>query len=618
MSALDELVAVSRRIGADSSLVLHGGGNTSVKTTELDVHGEPVEVLWVKGSGWDLATIEPAGFAPLRLDAVRRLADLDELSDAEMVNQLRCSLLDASAPTPSVEAILHAILPGRFVLHSHADAILALTNTPTGEERIRELYVERTVVIPYVMPGFDLARETTKLVAGRDCAAVVLMNHGVFTWDETADVALDQMYEMIAAANEASGYFRTAVHRPTPAVEPVALAEIRRDVSDAAGEPMIVTRHVDQDILAFLHHDLARVSQQGPATPDHVIRTKRLPLVGRDVEAYAAAYRSEFERLGNDDLQMLDPAPRVVLDPEFAMLTCGRTAADADIAADVYRHTIDVIMRAEAHGGYRALPAEDIFAVEYWELEQAKLKRAGELPPLAGQVALVTGSASGIGRACVEALEAAGGATIGLDLADGVDVTKPEAVEEAISAGVARYGGIDIAVVSAGVFGTAAPIAELDMDNWRSTMAVNADAVASLFSAVHPFLCLAPRRGRVVVVGSKNVAAPGSGAAAYSASKAAVTQLARVAALEWASDGITVNVVHPDAVFDTGLWSDDLIAERAAHYGMTPDEYRTRNLLGAEVCSTDVAAAVLALVDGTFPRTTGAQIPIDGGNERVV
>jgi NAD(P)-dependent dehydrogenase (short-subunit alcohol dehydrogenase family) len=299
---------------------------------------------------------------------------------------------------------------------------------------------------------------------------------------------------------------------------------------------------------------------------------------------------------------------------------------------DIYRHTMKVIADAEDLGGFQSLSEAELFDVEYWELEQAKLARPGTAPPFTGEIALVTGAASGIGRACAAALLHAGAAVVGVDRNPEVkatfdgeawlglecDVTDERAVGGAIDETTTRFGGLDMLVLNAGVFSPDAPLADLDLAEWRRTMAVNLDANAALLHAAHPCLRAAPRQGRVVVVGSKNVRAPGPGAAPYSASKAAVTQLARVAALEWGNDHIRVNVVHPDAVFDTAIWSDDVLAERAAHYGMTVDEYRNKNVLGTEVTSDDVARMVVAMCGPAFAKTTGAQVPVDGGNERVI
>jgi len=399
---------------------------------------------------------------------------------------------------------------------------------------------------------------------------------------------------------------------------------------------MVVRGHTDQRTMGFIGHpELGTISQRGTVTPDHVIRTKPWPLLGRDVDGFVRRYGEYVESHGaGRDLQRLDPAPRVILDPELGMCCVGVTPGDADVAADIYRRTMEVILDGEALGGYRPAPIADLFEVEYWDLEQAKLRRRGAPPPFAGQVALVTGAASGIGRACAAGLMAEGAAVVGLDLDPGIgarfdgpnwlgvqaDVTDGAAVDAAFDAATTRFGGLDVLVLNAGVFPPSARISSLDPEVWRRAMAVNVDANVALLRAAHPLLALAPEpdRGRVVVIGSKNVPAPGPGAAAYSASKAALTQLARVAALEWGSDGVRVNVIHPNAVFDTAVWSDGVLAERAAQYGISVDEYRAGNVLRAEVSSADVARLCVAMCGPAFARTTGAQVPVDGGNERVI
>jgi NAD(P)-dependent dehydrogenase (short-subunit alcohol dehydrogenase family) len=325
---------------------------------------------------------------------------------------------------------------------------------------------------------------------------------------------------------------------------------------------------------------------------------------------------------------MLDPAPRVILDPELGLCALGRTVRDAGIAADIYRHTIDIILRAEALGGWRALPAQDMFDMEYWELQQAKLKKAG--PPLlfTGEVALVTGAASGIGKACADSFLKRGAAVVGLDLTPqparpgfcGItcDLTNEAQVRDALEQAVRAFGGLDMLVLNAGIFPKGRPIAELDSEQWRKVMAINLDATFAFMRAGHPLLKLAPRGGRVAVIGSKNVPAPGPGVAAYSASKAAVNQLARVAALEWGADGIRVNSLHPNMVFDTAIWTPEVLAARAQHYGLTVEQYKTNNVLHVEVCSRDVAELAAELCGPLFAKTTGAQIAVDGGNERVI
>ncbi len=623
---LAQRVYTSRLLGRDSTLVLHGGGNTSVKVRETNIFGDAEEILYVKGSGWDLETIEAAGFAPCRMAHLLRLAELPELSDTQMARELRVCLTNPGAPAPSVEAILHAVLPHKFVDHTHADALISLTNTPTGEKRIREVYGDRVVVIPYVMPGFKLSRLCAQLFpkqAGPNTIGMVLMNHGLFSFGSTAKESYERMIELVTVAERVT----QAVGLPAvPArLARTEIAALRREVSTVAGFPVIMGVHPN----GFARHpDVATISQQGPATPDHVLRTKRVPLVGRDVPAYAAAYRQYFETHGNKSLTMLDPAPRVILDPDLGLCAIGRTAKDAAIVEDIYRHTINIILWATALGGWQALPAQDIFDVEYWDLEQAKLKQPGAPLVFAGEVALVTGSASGIGKACVEAFLKRGAAVVGLDLSPqparpgfcGVtcDLTNETLVLAALEQGVRAFGGLDMLVLNAGIFPKAVPIAGMTTEHWRKVMQINLDANFMLLRECHPLLKLAPRGGRVVIIGSKNVPAPGPGVAAYSASKAAMNQLARVAALEWGQDRIRINSLHPNAVFDTGIWTDEVLAARAKSYGLSVEEYKTNNVLGVEVKSRDVAELAAELCGPLFAKTTAAQIPVDGGNERVI
>ncbi|CAN5238124.1 bifunctional aldolase/short-chain dehydrogenase [soil metagenome] len=634
---LDQCVYGSRLLGSDPALVLHGGGNTSVKAAFPDITGAAVDALWVKGSGWDLATIEVAGFTPLRLARLLDLLELDLLSDPDMMRELSAARLDPQAPQPSVESLLHAFLPYPAVQHTHADVIVTLTNLKDGAAKIREVFGDRVVVIPYVMPGFDLARAVRDMWLGSaDVTGMVLLNHGLFTFGDTTREAYERHVELISRAESYLDDKAPLSFSDSPALaqpNPIDVVEMRQEISRAAGAPMIVSLDNTPTVAHFVRRpDLDSLARRGPLAPDHVIRTKRLPLVGRDVEGFVDEYIEYFAANQNATerpLEMLDPVPRVVLDPAWGMLAVGRTTADAAIAADIYHHTMPVLERAEDHlGGYVALSPEDLFACEYWDLEQAKLRRSVAPPEFTGMVALVTGSASGIGRACVEELLGRGAAVIGLDVSQQentnaflgltVDVTDAAAQLAALASGIERFGGIDIAVVGAGVFGSTQTVATLDLSQWDRVMEVNVRGVASLFRDLHPILSLSPVGGRVVVIASRNVTAPGKGAASYSASKAALTQLARVAALEWAETGTRVNIVHPDGVFDTSLWTEELVNSRAAAYGLTADEYKRRNLLGTEVSSATVATIVADLCSDRFRATTGAQIPIDGGHERVI
>ena len=637
-------VYTSRLLGRNPALVLHGGGNTSVKIKEKNLLGEEETLLYVKGSGWDLETIEAAGFSPVRLDHLLKLARLKSLSDPQMVNELRTHMTRASAPTPSVEAILHACLPYKYVDHTHADAVITVTNTDGGLKRIKEIYGDSVVIVPYVMPGFDLARlcaERFAADAGPQTRGMVLMNHGIFSFGETAKESYERMIELVSRAEE---YLekRKAWHLPAPKAKTATvparkdIAVLRREISEAAGFPVILAVHAGSAGLAFANRkDIGKISQRGPATPDHVIRTKRVPLVGRDVPAYVKSYKQYFAKHASkakEPMTMLDPAPRVVLDKELGVCAVGRSAKDAAIVFDIYEHTMEIIQRAELLGGWKALPAKDIFDVEYWDLEQAKLKGGGKPPVFVGEVALVTGAASGIGKACVESLLNRGAAVVGLDIQPAIetlfnhkdylglrcDVTDEFQIQQALERAVRAFGGLDMLVLNAGIFPAGCRIDALSTHEWNKVMRINLDSNLVFMREAHPLLKLAPKGGRVVIIGSKNVPAPGPGAAAYSASKAALNQLARVAALEWGGDNIRINSLHPNAVFDTGIWTEQVLKARAKHYGLTVEQYKTNNVLKTEVRSRDVAELAAEMCGPLFAKTTAAQVPVDGGNERVI
>ena len=640
--ALSMRVYSSRLLGAEPSLVLHGGGNTSVKATGADPFGTTHDVLYVKGSGWDLATIEPQGFAPVRLDLLQRLAELPSLADSALMRAQRSALLDPGAPDPSIEAVLHAMIPFAYVDHTHADAVVAITNTPGGAEQARAAFGPRVLLVPYVMPGFKLARAVGDLTRSIDwdgCDGLILLGHGIFTWGSSARASYDAMIRLVTAAEEylaAQGAFRSVRRSECRGEDLVTLARVRRDVSALAGRPLVARLNQSAEACGFAGHErVDSIAARGPVTPDHIIRTKRVPLIFGDdssdaVHSYGAAYGDYFRRHADDSLTMLDPAPRWAVWRDRGVIAFGPTVADANVVQDIAEHTAAVIQWAEALGGWCALSEADLFAVEYWELEQSKLRKRGSGRPLDGRVAIVTGAASGIGRAVARELSRQGAAVVGADLRDIprddvtppgrhliCDVTDAAAVTRAVAETVRQFGGLDILVSNAGVFPKSARIEEMEEALWQDALAINLTSHQRVLRACIPYL----RHGidpSVVVIGSKNVPAPGLGQAAYSASKAGLTQLARVAAIELASDGIRVNVLHPNAVFDTGAWTPEVLAARAAAYGVSVDSYKRNNLLGVEVNAHDVALAVAALVGPSFRRTTGAQIPIDGGNDRVI
>jgi rhamnose utilization protein RhaD (predicted bifunctional aldolase and dehydrogenase)/NAD(P)-dependent dehydrogenase (short-subunit alcohol dehydrogenase family) len=641
---LEQRVYTSRLLGRDTSLVLHGGGNTSVKLTEPNLFGEPVDLLYVKGSGWDLASIEAAGFAPVRMEHLLQLSRLPELSDSQMANELRVATIRADAPSPSVEAILHAILPHKFVDHTHSDALASIIDLPSARERLSEIYGDQIVLIPYVMPGFALSRACAEIfpkLVTKNTIGLVLLKHGIFSFGATAKESYDRMIELVDLAERYlqrhNAWQITYQKSSSPASQVRSdIASLRSEIAKVAGKPMILSLHDETKFLAFAgRKDLDVIATRGPATPDHVIRTKRIPLLGRNVQQYAQAYRDYFDIMASRSqrpLQMLDPAPRIVLDPQLGMISVGKSAEEAAVAGELYEHTIDVISRAVVLDAWEPVTPGEAFDVEYWELEQAKLGKAGSSKPLTGEVALVTGAGSGIGKACAEELMQRGAAVVALDINPAIvsqskkksflgiqcDIADETALETALETAARRFGGLDIMILNAGIFPSTKRIEDLDLATWHRTMRVNLDANLSLLRLAHPLLQLAPNGGRVVINASKNVPAPGPGQAAYSTSKSALTQLARVAALEWGQDKIRVNVVHPNAVFDTGLWTPEVLQQRAASYGLSVDDYKRNNVLGAEVTSRIVAGVIVELCGPTFCATTGAQIPIDGGNDRVI
>ncbi len=635
-------VYTSRLLGQEPNLVLQGGGNTSVKMNITDLFGESEEVLYIKGSGWDLATIEKQGFAPVKLDLLKRMAELKHLSDTAMVKNQRAAMTDPSAPNPSVEAILHAIIPFKFVDHTHADSVVAISNTPNGAARINEIYGPDVLIVPYVMPGFILARkvfEMTRDIDWQRLKGIVLLHHGVFTFADDARTSYTQMIRLVTKAENYLKKKKAAAHFTTKNVKEdlLQLAEIRQIVSRVRGNAVIAKWNPGDRQIAFANHPKAgEIALRGPLTPDHVIRTKRIPVIigpdpQKDIERFTKDYYQYFKRHANAGLKPLDPVPRWAVWSAYGTIALGTTLDEASIINDITEHTIDAILTAEKLGGWEALPENDIFEVEYWELEQAKLNKNAKAPAFQGKIAIVTGAASGIGKACVETLRAQGAVVAALDIDPAItkffkqpeifgivcDVTKPNEIKKTVDATVHRFGGLDILVSNAGIFPPSATIAQMDQTTWQKSIDINLTSHQALMKACIPYLELGIDPA-VVIIASKNVPAPGPGAGAYSVAKAGLTQLARVAALELAAKNIRVNVVHPNQVFDTAIWTPKVLEARAKHYKMSVSEYKTNNLLKTEITSKDVANLVCAMAGPVFGKTTGAQVPIDGGNERVI
>ncbi len=634
----------SRLLGQEPALVQHGGGNTSVKASRLNLFGEREELLYVKGSGWDLATIEPQGFSPVKMDVLLRMARLETLSDGDMVREQKAAMTNPSAPAPSVEAILHAIIPYKFVEHTHSDAVVTMTNTPNGEKFAREVFGEKVLFVPYVMPGFVLARkvfELTRDVKWENYEGMVLLNHGIFTFHDDARIAYENMIRLVTKAEEflAKRKANTQREAPPKALPTAAMmAELRKELATAAGHPVLLRLDSGPEAAGFAAWDKAgSVSARGTVTPDHVIHIKPKPMMfnesaAKSVAAYTADYHAYYQRHAKPGHKELDTCPRWVVWPGAGCVNVAASSKALRIVGDITTHTRRCLQWGEALGGWKPVSEADLFDVEYWELEQAKLKViGGGKPALQGKIAVVTGGASGIGKAVAMELKALGAAVGVLDVnpnvaeefkGDGLigvvcDVTSSTSIENALAAVACHFGGLDILVTNAGTFPPGKSIADLPEEEWTRTLDINLSGHWRTIKAAIPMLKLG-FDPTIVVVGSKNVPAPGPGASAYSTAKAGLTQLARVAALELAPFGVRVNTVHPDAVFDTGIWSDEVIANRAKHYGLTVDQYKKKNLLKTEITSKNVAQLVAAMAGPAFAKTTGAQVPIDGGNDRVI
>ena len=667
LTELDLLVYASRLIGAETSLVVWGGGNTSIKVGERDHRGRPTEVLRVKGSGSDLKSIQRKDFPGVRMDDIHALLERQDMGDQEMVDYLARALQDPGGPRPSIETLLHGFLGAHAVIHTHADAVVTLTNNDRSREVVEGVYGKDVIALNYRRPGFRISREVADAVAQHpEATALLLEKHGTITWGATVREAYEATIELITRAEEAVAERkrgRRLFGGPrVPALEPaqrraVALAvapRIRGLLS--RGRRQIVSFDDAAPVVEFASSvDAPAVSQVGPATPDHTIYTKRVPCfvewaggpdassldaaVERSLAVFERDYTGYFEQHRFEGAALLDPLPRIVLVPGLGMFTAGRDRRTAGIVSDMYHHTIDVIGGASLLGRYVSLSSKDAFDVEYWPLELYKLTLAPPEKELARRIALITGGASGIGRAVARRLAAegahvivgdvdeAGAATtaeeivraVGAGRAIGLrmDVTDEASVRGAFEAAVLAYGGLDILVSNAGI-AHSAPVADMARGDWERSFAVNSTGHFLVAREAMRVLIRQRLGGALVFVATKNVMAPGKDFAAYSAAKAAEAQLAKVLALEGAPHGIRSNIVNPDAVFqDSRLWSEEVRRQRAQAQGIGVDQledfYRKRNLLGVRILPEDVAEAVLFLASDRSAKTTGCTITVDGG-----
>jgi len=645
---LSERVRTSRKMGADSTFVLHGGGNTSAKGTVQDIHGNELDVLFIKGSGWDLATIEAPGFPACDLNALRALRSVASMDDETMVREVRRTMLDPSGPTPSVETLLHAFLPHRFVDHSHADAIIALSNRPDGDALCKEVFGDRVVYLPWIFPGFPLAKAVADAVdANPDTEGVLLHRHGLFTFGETADASLDKHVELVGLAAARYEDERNAVLAATADAD-VRWREVMPRLRGAVACENHFVLEVRDDpwiVAALARPEAEDVLVSGPLTPDHTLRCKCLPCwigqgkddASEEVDAWRAAYEAYMDRgrAHFGERHMLDAMPRVLLVPGVGIIGIGSTPKAAAVAADITEHTVLTKIAGQSMGAYTGLSELALFEMEYWSLEQAKLK--GKVPKeLEGQVAVITGGGGAIGEGVAHVLADAGAqiALLDLDLesAQGAaerigpdtlavpcDVTCEQSTAEAMDAVCRRFGGFDILVPNAGI-AHSAPIVTHDIDAFRRVVEVNETGAFITLQAGIRVLKQQRLGGSIVLISSKNVYGPGAEFSAYSASKAGMHQLGRVAALEFASDDICVNMVLPDAVFGcgdnvSGLWRE-IGADRAKAKGLVlaelQEHYRQRNLLQSVIYARDVGRAVLHFAARRTP-CTGSVLMVDGG-----
>jgi rhamnose utilization protein RhaD (predicted bifunctional aldolase and dehydrogenase)/NAD(P)-dependent dehydrogenase (short-subunit alcohol dehydrogenase family) len=649
-------VYTSRLLGGEPKLVLHGGGNTSVKTVVRDLLDEEVEVLCVKGSGWDMAAIEPAGLPAVRLEPLRRLRGRAALADEEMVRLHRANLIDPGAPNPSVETLLHAFLPHKYVDHTHSTAVLAIADQPDAAERCADLYGRRMGLVPYIMPGFRLAKKAAEIFEEDEgVEGLVLLKHGIFTFGETAQEAYERMIAVVSLAEQQVARRRTTVFArvrlPVEVAEAAEVAPILRGASaiaDPSGsgafKRFILEFRSSDAISDYANGDeLHRYGQAGVATPDHTIRTKNYPLIVPAPEAgrldgfkqavrdavgrFVTEYHAYFAR--NNPRQEvskheLDPMPRVILVPGLGLYGLGRSARDAQIAADIAQSTIETVTDAEAIGRFESVSEADLFDIEYWSLEQAKLGQASE-KPLAGQIAVITGGAGTIGLATARAMSGAGAEVALLDIDGEVaksagkklgglglacDVTDPALLRAAFDRVVEHFGGVDIVVSNAGA-AWQGRIGEVEDAVLRRSFELNFFAHQTVAQNAVRVMLAQGTGGCLLFNVSKQAVNPGPNFGPYGLPKAATLALVRQYALDYGADGIRSNAVNADRI-RSGLLTPELIAARAKARGIGEEDYMAGNLLGREVTADDVAQAFLH--HALALKTTADVTTVDGGN----
>ena len=652
-------VYTSRLIGADPSLVLHGGGNTSVKSVTTNTIGEKVNVLYVKGSGWDLDTLEPPGLPGVQLDHLVKLRKLDCLNDEDMVNEQRTHLLDAASPNPSVETLLHAFLPHKFIDHSHADAILVIADQPNAKSLCENIYGDTMGIVPYIMPGFDLAKAAAEVYEKNpDVKGLVLISHGLFTFGNTAKESYDRHIEAVQQAEDLIASYGKKKLSPINAKITSDAGEMLSSIgpclrglfSEETGQNWLIHYREDPAACAFASSlECKDWSQIGTATPDHVIRTKQKPLllnpkhlndpeklrkeISGALEEYKNNYHKYFKINAQSkgvDKKELDPLPRIILVAGLGLVTIGKSVRETEIAADIYQHTIDIIKKSFDIGQFAPLKDNDLFDMEYWSLEQAKLGK--NKPAVAqGKIVYITGAASGIGLATAKLFAENGASLFLVDLDQEtlvsevkklreqfktgiafqvVDVTAEKEVEKSFEYLTKIFGGLDILISNAGN-AIRGKIGEVDSATLRKSFELNFFAHQTLASQAVQLFQKQKTGGVLMFNASKAAFNPGKDFGPYALPKAGVIALMKQYAVDYGKDGIRSNAVNADRI-RTKLFTKEVLAERSTARGLTPDEYFKSNLLETEVFDTDVAKGFFdtALAE----KTTGSVVIVDGGN----
>jgi rhamnose utilization protein RhaD (predicted bifunctional aldolase and dehydrogenase)/NAD(P)-dependent dehydrogenase (short-subunit alcohol dehydrogenase family) len=650
-------IYTTRLLGCDLRLVLHGGGNTSLKTTMRDRFGEDVAVLCVKASGADMATITAGGLPAVRLEPMRKLRVFDSIDDAELVAIERANLIDPRAANPSVEMMLHAFLPHKFVDHTHANAVLSLIDQPRGEEICAEAFDGRMAFVPYLLPGFGLAKKAIEVFErAPGCEGLILSKHGLVTFGETAREAYERMIAFVSRAEDFIARNRQSVAVRAPPIKTVPLAQVAPIIRGACSEVdgmregawrrLILEFRASDTVLDFLNgKDLQRLSESGVITPDHTIRTKNWPLLlgapqsenlsafaqatPRTTQAFATRYRDYFERHNKrfgGCKKPLDPLPRVVLVPGLGLFGLGRSKLDAVIAADIAEAWVECLRDAEAIGRFESISEADMFDCEYWPLEQAKLDARKE-PSLAGQVVAITGAAGAIGAATAKAFAAAGAELALLDvdgaaareqanilgghaLALACDVTDAGSVSAAFDKIAEFFGGVDIVVSNAGA-AWQGRIGEVDEEILQQSFELNFYGHQRVAQAAVRIMRAQGTGGCLLFNISKQAVNPGPNFGPYGIPKAAALALMRQYALDYGGEGIRANAVNADRI-RSGLLTEEMIASRAKARGLSEKDYMTGNLLGREVTAEDVAQAFLH--QALELKTTADVTTVDGGN----